>query len=137
MARKKLKKDYTYSVGRRKESSARVRIYKGKGDNLVNDKKVAEYFPGPTNQVKWENPFKVTDTLDKIYFTAKVTGGGKNGQLDAVVLGIARALSLLDPEKFRVPLKKSKLLTRDSRIRERRKVGTGGKARRMKQSPKR
>lgn len=137
MAKKKIKKNYTHAIGRRKESSARVRVFKGKGENTVNGKPVEEYFPGVTNKYKWEKPFKETDTLGKYYFTAKTSGGGIYGQLDAVVLGIARALTEIDKEKFRAPLKKAKLLTRDARTRERRKVGTGGKARRMKQSPKR
>jgi len=75
--------------------------------------------------------------VGKYYVTVKVVGGGKNGQLDAVVHGIARAFDKADREKFRPPLKRAGLLTRDARVRERRKVGTGGKARRKKQSPKR
>jgi small subunit ribosomal protein S9 len=82
-------------------------------------------------------PFGATETSDKYYFTAKVLGGGKNGQLEAVVLGISRALVSISSEKNRSPLKKLGLLTRDSRIRQRRMVGMGGKARRQKQSPKR
>jgi len=67
----------------------------------------------------------------------KVAGGGNSGQLDAMIQGIARALSAIDTGKFRPILKTSGLLTRDARIRQRRMVGTGGKARRAKQSPKR
>jgi small subunit ribosomal protein S9 len=136
MPRKK-KKNYTYAVGRRKSSSCRVRLFKGKGENLVNDMVIEEYFPGEINKVFWEEPFRLTDTLGKYYVTVKVVGGGKEGQLDAVIHGIARALAKEDREKFRPPLKKAGLLTRDARVRERRKVGTGGKARRKKQSPKR
>lgn len=137
MAKKKKKKDYTYSVGRRKEASARIRLFKGKGDNVVNEKPFEEYFPGETSKVAWQEPYKLTDTLGKYYVTVKVDGGGKSGQLDAVVHGIARALAEKDREKFRQPLKDAGLLTRDARVKERRKVGTGGKARRQKQSPKR
>jgi small subunit ribosomal protein S9 len=136
MARKK-KINYTYAVGRRRTSSARVRLFKGKGENLVNDISALKYFPGVVNKVKFDEPFKLTDTSEKYYITAKVTGGGKQGQLDAVIHGIARSLEKANKEKFRPALKNAGLLTRDARIRERRKVGTGGKARRKKQSPKR
>ena len=125
------------SVGRRKEASARVRLYKGKGENLVNGMAIGKYFPSEIEKTHWLKPFRVTETTDKYYITAKVGGSGKKGQLDALVLGISRALSLANPEKFRTILKKMGLLSRDARIRERRMVGTGGKARRKKQSPKR
>ena len=82
-------------------------------------------------------PFKLTDTEGNYFFTAKVAGGGKEGQIEAIIHGIARALVKLNAEKFRVILKKNNLLTRDPRVRLRRMVGTGGKARRKKQSPKR
>lgn len=136
MARRK-KPNYIYSVGRRKSASARVRLFKGKGESSVNQKPIDEYFPKSVHKVLWTTPFKLTDTLGKYYMTVKVVGGGKIGQLDAIVHGTARALALADKEKFRFPLKKAGLLTRDARVRERRKVGTGGKARRKKQSPKR
>lgn len=130
-------KEFTVAVGRRKESVARVRLFSGKGENVVNNQPVEQYFPGVVARVKFNKPFMVLGAEDKFWVSARVIGGGKNGQLDAVVHGIARALSLLDREKNRIPLKKQKLLTRDPRTRERRKVGTGGKARRKKQSPKR
>lgn len=137
MPKKKAKKNYTYSVGRRRSASARVRLFRGKGESTVNGLMLEKYFPGVVAQDKWQKPFQVIDEVDKFYFSAKVLGGGKEGQLDAVVLGVARALSKLEEEKYRIPLKKAGLLTRDARIRERRKVGTGGRARRKKQSPKR
>ncbi len=137
MAAKKTDKKYTYAVGKRKSSSARVRLYKGKGQSLVNDLPVEKYFPGPVNTSAWTKPFRLTDTLDKFHFSARIIGGGKSGQLDAITHGIARALNQLDKEKFRAPLKAEGLLTRDARTKERRKIGTGGKARRKKQSPKR
>jgi len=77
------------------------------------------------------------ETAKALDISVNVTGGGVMGQLDAVTHGIARALAKVDKEEFRPVLKKAGLLTRDSRIRERRKVGMGGKARRKKQSPKR
>ncbi|OGM13900.1 30S ribosomal protein S9 [Candidatus Woesebacteria bacterium RIFCSPLOWO2_01_FULL_39_23] len=134
---KKKKTDYIFAKGRRKSASSRVRLYKGKGESTVNGKTVDEYFPGVVGKNAWTNPFKLVDVEDKYYVSVKVKGGGKNGQLDAVVHGIARALSLADRENFRPALKKAKILTRDPRVRERRKIGTGGKARRKKQSPKR
>ena len=82
-------------------------------------------------------PFGATETSDKHFFSAKVAGGGKEGQLGALVLAISRSLVKVAPEKNKLVLKKLGLLTRDSRIRQRRMVGKGGKARRAKQSPKR
>jgi small subunit ribosomal protein S9 len=138
MAAKKLKeKNYIFAVGRRKTSTARVRLFKGKEQILVNDLPFGQYFAGPTASKLLVKPFQVTQTEGKYYMTAKVVGGGKNGQLEAVIHGIARALCKVDGEAFRDSLKKAGLLTRDPRARERRKVGTGGKARRQKQSPKR
>lgn len=128
---KNQKKNYTFAVGRRKSASARVRLFKGIGENLINGKKVVEF------KANYERPFKLTDSLDKFYFTAVVNGGGKEGQMEAIINGIAKAMVKLNSEKFRVILKKNNLLTRDSRERLRRMVGTGGKARRKKQSPKR
>ncbi len=136
MARPK-KKNWTYAIGRRRSASARVRLFKGRGGSLVNGKPIEEYFPGLVYKQRWNQPFEVADVEGKYYITVVVLGGGKSGQLDAVVLGTARALAVLHDNKFRGPLKKSGLLTRDPRIRERRKVGMGGKARRKKQSPKR
>jgi len=134
---KKSKKSYNFSVGRRKSSSARIRLFKGTGESLINGQKVLDVYSNKINQIKLNKPFEVTDTLNKLYFTAKVSGGGKEGQLDAIVHGIARALIKLDSDKYRTPLKTSNLLTRDSRVRLRRMVGMGGKSRRKKQSPKR
>lgn len=147
---KKQKKDYIYAVGRRKESSARVRLYSSlregqtwgdvavsKDQILVNGMPIEKYFPGPANKAKYVQPLALTNTLGKYAVTIKVEGGGKAGQLDALVLGLARALALANREKNRSVLKAQKLLKVDARVRERRKVGTGGKARRKKQSPKR
>ena len=131
------KKNYIYAVGRRRSSSARVRLFRGKGENVVNGKKIEEYFPGEIDKKVWLKPFNLIETLNKYYVSAKVVGGGKQGQLDAVIHGISRAFAKAKPDKFRIPLKRAGLLTRDPRIRERRKVGMGGKARRRKQSPKR
>lgn len=133
----KAKKNYFYGVGRRREASARVRLFKGTGDNLVNDEVVGKYFPGAVGAHMWQKPFVVLGVEGKYYFTAKVAGGGKNGQLEAVVFALSRAFANSNPDKFRTPLKKAGLLSSDPRTRERRKVGMGGKARRKRQSPKR
>lgn len=130
-------KDYTFASGRRKSSTARVRLHSGRKESEINSQLIGKYFPGEIMRNSWNRPFELTDTLGKFYITAKVVGGGKNGQLDAVTHATAKALASLDVEKFRGPLKSAGLLTRDARIRERRKVGKGGKARRAKQSPKR
>ncbi|MCL5433317.1 MAG: 30S ribosomal protein S9 [Patescibacteria group bacterium] len=144
------KNDFIFAVGRRREAIARVRLYKihkagllwgdkeiKKGEIYVNKKPIPEYFSGEVSRSIYTLPFISTNTLDKYTITINVTGGGISGQIYAVVHGISRALSKLDRENFRPLLKKKGLLTRDPRARERRKVGTGGKARRKKQSPKR
>lgn len=129
--------DYIFAVGRRRESSARARLYRGKAENTVNGMPAAKYFPGELASKAIAKPFGATETSDKYYFSAKVAGGGKEGQLSALVLALARTLVKVSPEKNKLVLKKLDLLTRDSRIRQRRMVGKGGKARRAKQSPKR
>jgi small subunit ribosomal protein S9 len=131
------KVNFTYAKGARKESSARVRIFRGKGENTVNEIPAEKYFPGIVMESAWKKPFRVTETTDKYYFSAKVEGGGKEGQLDALVNGIAKALVKTSAEKYKKELRKFNLLTRDSRMRQRRMIGMGGKARRKKQSPKR
>ncbi|HBL51806.1 MAG: 30S ribosomal protein S9 [Candidatus Blackburnbacteria bacterium RIFCSPHIGHO2_02_FULL_39_13] len=138
MAKKKATKDYVFAVGRRKSSIARVRLNQGRGQTLVNSTTVEEYFKDVDASTKlWSKPFQVTKTEGKYWVSAKIAGGGKKGQLESLVHGIARALVATDSDAHRLALKKHGLLTRDSRTRERRKVGTGGKARRRKQSPKR
>jgi small subunit ribosomal protein S9 len=131
------KQTYTYAVGKRREATARVRLFRGKGESLVNGQPIAQYFSGIVSESVWKKPFRLTETEEKYFVSVKVAGGGIQGQLEAATHGIAKSLSKANPEKFRAVLKTAGLLTRDSRIRERRKVGTGGKARRQKQSPKR
>jgi|SRR3989344_1981511 len=144
------KKEYIVAVGRRREAVARVRLYPDlkedllwgetpvkKGEIFVNKKPIEQYFSLPSEQVVYKEPLRVTNTLNKYIMTIVVNGGGRSGQLGAVIHGISRVLIKIDSEKFRPILKKKGFLTRDSRTRERRKVGTGGKARREKQSPKR
>lgn len=129
--------EYTYAVGRRKEAAARVRLYEGKGEMVVNNKPSDEYFSRTITQALLIEPLRVTNTVGKLYATIKVIGGGKNGQLGAAIHGLARALVKKDAEKYRQILKKKGFLTRDSRIKERRKYGHAQKARAKKQSPKR
>ncbi len=142
---------YYESTGRRKEAVARVRLYivgKDKtvtingnklkqGQILVNQKSIDELFPSLSDKTRYLNPFKITNNEERFAVSILVKGGGKQGQLEAIIHGIARALEKTDKETIRPILKKASLLTRDPRTRERRKAGTGGKSRRVKQSPKR
>lgn len=138
------KANYTYAVGRRKTANARVRIYKSAsvpgfdGVQLtINGKPADVYFPGETSKAAYRKPFIITETLTKMSASVVVLGSGKKGQLDATIHGIARALALLDKDAYRATLKSAGLLTRDARAKQRRMIGTGGKSRRTKQSPKR
>lgn len=129
--------NYFQAVGRRKESIARVRLFPGQGQLTVNGLPIAQYFKGPIVQKKYQRPFEVTKTLGQMTGTVKVVGGGVSSQLDAVVHGIARALDKANKESHHTLLKASGLLTRDPRVKERRKYGLAQKARAKKQSPKR
>ncbi len=124
------------TVGRRKEAVARVRILPGQGQIIVNGKPIAEYFSGILFQKKYQRPLQITKTEGKYTISAKVIGGGRVSQVDAVVHGISRAIAKTEPS-LRTILKKEGLLTRDARVKERRKYGHAQKARAMKQSPKR
>lgn len=136
------KADYIYSVGRRKQAIARIRLYPKKDtknkniDIMVNDKPIGQYFPNPVTHLHYAQPLELTKTTNKYSVTVKVIGSGPSSQLDAIKHGIARALVKAD-EDHRPVLRKNGLLTRDPRKRERRKVGLGGSARAKKQSPKR
>ncbi len=122
--------------GRRKGAVARVRLYKGNGENSINDKSPDQYFALETEKIVWQKPFNLTKSQGQYYVTIKVKGSGKASQLDAIVHGLSRSLILANPD-FRPILKKAGLLTRDPRVRERRKYGLAQKARKGKQSPKR
>ncbi len=142
---------YYEAVGRRKTAVARVRLYivgKDKSAQIQNQKvKAGELMVNHTPLDKafglaYERklilePLKLTDNLERFAVSIHLSGGGRNGQLEAVVHGLSRALLQVDKESFKPVLRKESLLTRDSRARERRKVGMGGKSRRAKQSPKR
>lgn len=132
----KNKKEYIYAVGRRKRSVARVRLFAGKGQTMVNEKPIGEYFKDVPS-VYFFRPFDLTDTAGKYYATARIVGGGKTGQLGAFVHGLSQALVQANAEKFRAVLKSAGLLTRDPREKERRKPGLAQGARARKQSPKR
>ncbi|HOR01830.1 MAG TPA: 30S ribosomal protein S9 [Candidatus Woesebacteria bacterium] len=136
MAKKTSKTSYIRSVGRRKSAVATVKLFSGKGDCLVNGIQLNKYFPTKTEKIVYDKPFEVTKTLGKYYFSATIIGGGKTGQVQALSLALARCLIKID-ESFKPILRANGLVTVDSRVKERRMVGTGGKARRQKQSPKR
>ena len=127
---------FTYTVGRRKEAAARVRLYKGKGQIMVNSAPIGEYFPTAVEKSQYLKPFHITESEGLYFLIIKVKGSGKNGQLKAVIHGIARALDKANPG-FHTLLKKAGLLTRDPRVKERRKYGLAQKARKGKQRPKR
>ena len=127
--------EYFAAVGRRKSATARARVYATPGDFVVNNQVVGEYFRGVPNASSLYNlPFQVTETLGKYAVSVKVGGSGIHAQIDAVNHAVSRALIKVDPE-LRPLLKKNGLLSRDDRMKETRKIGTGGKARRTKQSP--
>ena len=124
-----------YATGRRKTSSARVYLKKGKGNISVNDRKLDEYFGRKVAQMLVMQPLELLDLSEKIDVNVKVKGGGNFGQAGAIRHGISRALTSYD-EEFRSQLKKAGLLTRDPRRVERKKPGLV-KARKSKQFSKR
>ena len=117
--------DRFYGTGRRKTSIARVWVRPGAGRIVVNRRAFDDYFPRETLRMIIEQPLQVTGTAGQLDVTATVGGGGPTGQAGAVRHGISRALARFD-EKFRLPLKKAGLLTRDPRMRERKKYGQPG-----------
>lgn len=127
---------YTYAVGRRKSAVAQVRLYEDSGPIVVGERIMEEAFQYSIWQQIINEPFTVTSTQGRYRVVAKVKGGGINGQAGALRHGIARALSEVDGGKFRSQLKKSGLLTRDSRVKERKKPGLK-RARKAKQYTKR
>ena len=114
--------EYTEAIGRRKEASARVRLYAGTGDIVVNDKPVDVYFGRALDQMILRQPLTLTGTEATFNISVHVKGGGESGQASAVRLGIARALQKSDPN-LRPVLKAAGLLTRDARAKERKKPG--------------
>ena len=114
--------DTIHSIGRRKASVARIYLKKGKGSITVNGKDLKDYFPVSTLQYKIEQPFKILNIDKKFDLSISVVGGGNTGQAEAIRLAISRALCDVDSEN-RTLLKSNGLLTRDSRVVERKKPG--------------
>ncbi len=113
---------YYEAVGRRKTSSARVRIYPGTGALVINERPLEQYFPRETDVLAIVRPLTVTETRNSYNVSVHVAGGGSAGQADAVAHGIARALCEAD-ENLRPVLKQNGLLARDARAKERKKYG--------------
>ena len=128
-------KPYFYGTGRRKKSVARVRLYPGTGAITINGRDVSDYFGLETLKYIVNQPFGVTDTVGKFDIVANVQGGGFSGQAGAIRHGVARAL-LSSDESLKPLLKKAGFLTRDPRMKERKKYGLKA-ARRAPQFSKR
>ena len=118
-------KPYFYGTGRRKKSVARVRLYPGTGVVTINGRDISDYFGLETMKLIVNQPFGVTDTVGKFDIVANVKGGGFSGQAGAIRHGIARALLSAD-ENYKPLLKKAGFLTRDPRMKERKKYGLKG-----------
>ena len=129
-------KPYFYGTGRRKKSVARVRLYPGTGDVKINNRTMDEYFGLDTLKLVVNQPFAVTATAGKFDVVCTVKGGGVSGQAGAIRHGIARALDKANSEEYHTLLKKAGLLTRDPRMKERKKYGLKA-ARRAPQFSKR
>ncbi|MBD3280232.1 30S ribosomal protein S9 [Candidatus Dojkabacteria bacterium] len=126
---------YTYAKGRRKTSVATIRLYPAKGESMINDKKVDEVYSNGVDKAEIFEPLKITETLDDHHFTAKTQGGGKKSQIGAIRHGLARAL-VKENNEHKAVLKSAGLLTRDDRMKERKKTGLR-KARKGRQFSKR
>ena len=126
---------YFYGTGRRKKSVARVRVYPGTGNITINDRDINDYFGLETLKLIVRQPLALTGNADKFDIVCKVQGGGVTGQAGAIRHGLARALLQYD-ENLRAELKKAGFLTRDPRMKERKKYGLKG-ARRAPQFSKR
>ena len=128
-------KAYFYGTGRRKSSVARVRIYQGTGKVTINDRDIDDYFGLDTLKMVVRQPLAATDLVGKVDIICTVEGGGVSGQAGAIRHGVARALLSVNPE-FRATLKAAGFLTRDPRMKERKKYGLKA-ARRAPQFSKR
>lgn len=114
-----------YGTGRRKSSVARVRLVPGEGRIVVNNREITEYIPFAALIEDVKQPLNITETANSYDVLVNVHGGGFSGQAGAIRHGISRALLEVDPE-YRTPLKRAGLLTRDSRMKERKKYGLKG-----------
>ena len=126
---------FFYGTGRRKKSIARVRVYAGTGKIIINDREIDDYFGLETLKLIVRQPLALTGTTEKFDVVVRVAGGGVTGQAGAIRHGISRALLQFD-ENLRPALKKAGFLTRDPRMKERKKYGLKG-ARRAPQFSKR
>jgi small subunit ribosomal protein S9 len=124
------------AVGRRKQAIARVRIVPGTGVITVNGRTFEDYFPNKLHQQLVKDPFTVLNLTDAYDVIARISGGGPSGQAGALRLGIARSLNGIDVENNRATLKKAGFLSRDARVKERKKAGLK-KARKAPQYSKR
>jgi len=122
--------DVFSATGRRKTSVARVRLMAGSGEIRINNRSISDFFSRETLRAIVRQPFEVTDTLGRFNVLARVNGGGESGQAGAVRHGISRALVDSD-SALRGPLKKAGLLTRDPRMKERKKYGQKGARKRF------
>ena len=130
------KDNYFYALGRRKSATARVRLQTGKGAITINKQPADVYFASSKYLLnKLQQPFVVLDQVNKFDVSAVVTGGGHEGQVEAIRLGIAKALTAMN-EELKSTLKRADLLSRDSREKERKKFGLRG-ARKQRQFTKR
>ncbi len=149
MVKKSKDIQYYEATGRRKESVSRARLYLvtknpvsiggekySKGAYVVNGIPLEKKYTSAYDKKQCLLPLLITDTSERFVVSITVKGGGPSGQLEAVRHGLSRALIMVD-EGYKAKLREFGLLTRDPRTRQRRQVGTGGKARRQKQSPKR
>ena len=133
---KKSTKVYYYGTGRRKDAVARVRLVPGTGKITINDKDIDEYFGLDTLKLIVRQPLEATETASKFDVIANAQGGGISGQAGAIRHGIARALVTADEEAYKATLKAAGFLTRDARMKERKKPGLK-KARKASQFSKR
>ena len=117
------KRPYFYGTGRRKKSVARVRLYQGTGSVKINGRDIDDYFGLDTLKLIVRQPLNLTGTADKFDIECRVAGGGVTGQAGAIRHGIARALLQFNSEELRPQLKKAGFLTRDPRMKERKKYG--------------
>ncbi|MBZ4486888.1 30S ribosomal protein S9 [Microbacterium sp. cx-55] len=124
------------AVGRRKQAIARVRIVPGSGNITINGRTFEDYFPNKLHQQLVTDPFTVLNLTDAYDVIARISGGGPSGQAGALRLGIARSLNGIDEENNRATLKKAGFLSRDARVKERKKAGLK-KARKAPQYSKR
>ena len=130
------KRPYFYGTGRRKKSVARVRLYAGTGKITINDRDIDDYFGLETLKLIVRQPLALTDTTEKFDIECRVAGGGVSGQAGAIRHGVSRALLQYNAEELRPLLKKAGFLTRDPRMKERKKYGLKA-ARRAPQFSKR